>query len=298
MRTIETNRAAAVTAESRAGDRQRLDPTTRTAATIATALLAAIMTASGVAFLVGPDAVVQGVRHLGYPAYFRPLLGLAKLLGVAALVLPRSRALREWAYAGFTFLLSAAILSHVLSGEGAARAAPAAFCLGVTLTSYFLRRRAGATPVRARAVNEHATVAAGFWRAAPWLSRAALLPPIVIFMAISARYLADPVATSAALGVSLATPQAVTTTRIGFGAFPLAFALFLAGSLFATRRLLAGVSLALIVASVATVIRAVGISIDGTAAQSVRLLHAEVGLVAILLAGLAIELGRRRHVPA
>ncbi len=90
----------------------------------------------------------------------------------------------------------------------------------------------------------------------------------------------------------------MTTTRIGFGAFPLAFALFLASCLLPTRRILAGLSLALIVASVATVIRAVGISIDGTAAESVRLLHAEVGLVAILLAGLAIELRRRRHVPA
>ena len=130
------------------------------------------------------------------------------------------------------------------------------------------------------------------------MSRAALVPPIVIFVAVSARYLADPVAISAALGVSLTTPQAVTTTRIGFGASPLAFALFLAGCLFASRRLLAGLSLALVVASVATVIRAVGISIDGTAAESVRLLHAEIGLVAILLGGLTIELGRRRNVRA
>jgi len=49
--------------------------------------------------------------------------------------------LREWAYAGFTFVLVAALLSHRLSGDGVARAAPAAFTLGLLLASYFMRRR-------------------------------------------------------------------------------------------------------------------------------------------------------------
>ncbi len=298
MRTIDTQLTTAVATSDTTPAPMLQNPgrTTRVAATIATALFVAIMTASGIAFLVGPAPVVQGVRHLGYPAYFRPLLGLAKLLGVAALVLPRTRTLREWAYAGFTFLFIAAILSHVLSGEGAAHAAPATFCLAVLLASWSLRRRADASAPSVRAAPAPAGQVTGFWRAAPWLSRAALVPVVVIFVAVSARYLSDPVGASAALGMSLTSPQAVTTARIGFGAFPLGFAFFLAACLFSTRRLLTGLMLALTVAVVATVVRALGISLDGTAADSVRLLHAELGLVAILLAGVAVEAGRRRRV--
>lgn len=299
MLNIDTAETAAAASEApAAGDRPEVGRSLRIASALATALFAAIMTASGIAFIVGPKPVADGIRHLGYPPYFTPLLGLAKLLGVAALVAPGARRLREWAYAGFTFLFAAAILSHVASGEGPARATPAAFSLGLLLASYFLRRRAAATGPFVRMLARPEGAVATFWRAAPWLSRAALVPPTVIFIAVAARYLADPVGAAAGLGVSLATPQAVTTIRIGFAAFPLAFAAFLAACLFSTRRLLAGLALAVTVAAVATAVRALGISIDGTAAESVRLLRAELGLVAVLVAGLAVEIGRRRRAGA
>ncbi len=72
------------------------------------------------AFLIGMGSVldalqlggaVDAVRHLGYPAYFCTWLGITKLLGVAAIVIPGSRTLREWAYAGFTFDMLAAAVS-------------------------------------------------------------------------------------------------------------------------------------------------------------------------------------------
>jgi DoxX-like family len=107
-----------------------------------TGLFAAIMALSGAAFVAGPPSVVASLRHLGYPDYFRSLLGVAKLLGVAAIVVPRLAALREWAYAGFAFVMLGAAASHLASGEPPSKAVPPLFVLALLLTSYFLRRRA------------------------------------------------------------------------------------------------------------------------------------------------------------
>jgi hypothetical protein len=113
-----------------------------------TALFAVLMAISGVLYLVGPAPIVAGIRDLGYPDYFRQLLGIAKLLGAAVLVVPAPRTLREWAYAGFAFDLVAAMASHALRSQPAALAAPA-FAFLLLLTSYSLRRRAqGSMPAR------------------------------------------------------------------------------------------------------------------------------------------------------
>lgn len=60
----------------------------------------------------------EGVRHLGYPDYFRVQLNIMKVLGALALILPFIPArLKEWAYAGFTFsLISAFVGLWVVDG--------------------------------------------------------------------------------------------------------------------------------------------------------------------------------------
>jgi hypothetical protein len=107
-----------------------------------TGLFAAIMALSGAAFVAGPPSVVASLRHLGYPDYFRSLLGVAKILGVAAILLPQLAALREWAYAGFAFVMLGASASHLASGEQPSKAVPSLFVLALLMTSYFLRRKA------------------------------------------------------------------------------------------------------------------------------------------------------------
>lgn len=108
---------------------------------LTTGLFALVMTVSGVLYLAGPRAVVDGVHHLGYPDYFRTLLGIAKLLGVAAILGARSRrTLREWAYAGFTFDLVAAFFSHAIRGDGRASVFPLVL-LAVLASSYLLWHR-------------------------------------------------------------------------------------------------------------------------------------------------------------
>jgi hypothetical protein len=108
------------------------------AARLTTGLLAIVMAASGIAFLIGPPGVVEALRALGYPSYVRLVLGAAKLLGAGALLGSRPM-LREWAYAGFTFLLLGAIASHLLGGRPA-DAVPAAVLLGLLGVSYRLGR--------------------------------------------------------------------------------------------------------------------------------------------------------------
>jgi hypothetical protein len=113
----------------------------RIGAFISTAVFAILMGFSGVLYLTGAKAVVAAIHTLGYPDYFRVLLGIAKIAGVVALIGPVPMWLREWAYAGFTFTLIAAVSSHLLSGDVPAHAIPPLIALAVLMTSYLLRRR-------------------------------------------------------------------------------------------------------------------------------------------------------------
>jgi len=100
----------------------------------------------GLDFLVGgafqiarsPQAV-QGFAHLGYPAYFVTLLGVWKILGAIVLLVPGFPRLKEWAYAGIFFDVTAAVVSVVAVGDGWGPAMlPLAFVV-LTLASWALR---------------------------------------------------------------------------------------------------------------------------------------------------------------
>ncbi len=57
-----------------------------------------------------PDAVRGMHTIMGYPLYFVPFIGVAKMLGVIAILIPGFPRIKEWAYAGLTFDLIAATL--------------------------------------------------------------------------------------------------------------------------------------------------------------------------------------------
>ena len=63
----------------------------------------------------------EAMAELGYPVYLMTILGVAKLLGVLALLLPGTPLLKEWAYAGFTFDLLGASVSHAFVGHSIAQ---------------------------------------------------------------------------------------------------------------------------------------------------------------------------------
>jgi uncharacterized membrane protein YphA (DoxX/SURF4 family) len=78
------------------------------------------------------------VTHLGYPSYFLTILGIWKLLGVIALLLPKFPLLKEWAYAGIFFVLSGAMLSHIAT-DSINEMAPSLFLLLLTIVSWYFR---------------------------------------------------------------------------------------------------------------------------------------------------------------
>ena len=80
------------------------------------------------------------IERLGYPLYFLVILGVWKLLGAVALVIPRFPRLKEWAYAGVVFNLTGALVSHVASGD--IEPGPMSYLVvmvGITATSWSLR---------------------------------------------------------------------------------------------------------------------------------------------------------------
>ncbi|WP_426454294.1 DoxX family protein [Paenibacillus sp. S-38] len=93
-----------------------------------------------------PQAV-SALAHLGYPAYFAVILGVFKLLGAMAVVLPGFPRLKEWAYAGFTFALTGAAASHLLAGDGPAAIAGPLVFLVLVAASYLLRPLSRRLPV-------------------------------------------------------------------------------------------------------------------------------------------------------
>jgi hypothetical protein len=109
--------------------------------TIATTLFSLAMGASALLFLSGAPKVAESLSALGYPGYLAKMLGVAKLLGVAALWLPVPRTLREWAYAGFVFNLGGAVISHLASPGPHGRALQPAILLALLAVSYLLRQR-------------------------------------------------------------------------------------------------------------------------------------------------------------
>jgi hypothetical protein len=92
-------------------------------------------------YLTDAPRMASTIAALGYPEYFQDILGVAKLLGAAAIVSSVSPTLKEWAYAGFTFDVCGALASHVSVGDPAwVTAVPLVF-LVVQLGSYTLWKR-------------------------------------------------------------------------------------------------------------------------------------------------------------
>ena len=103
-----------------------------------TGLLALSALFAGVNYLWGSQQTVQTFAHLGYPQQLRVLLGIAKLLGGITLIVPGLLALKEWAYAGFTFAWIAAVVAHYLAKNGAVAFFPLTL-LVLLFVSYFTR---------------------------------------------------------------------------------------------------------------------------------------------------------------
>ena len=83
----------------------------------ATVLLAFGMLGSGISQLFHVKEMDELIAHVGYPLYFMSIIGVWKILGVIAILIPKHKLLKEWAYAGFFFLMTGALISHLVIGD-------------------------------------------------------------------------------------------------------------------------------------------------------------------------------------
>lgn len=134
---------------------------------ILTALFAVLMTMTGLGDLTGAEVVLRDLEQLGYPAHLALFLGIAKLLGVAALLAPGLPRLKEWAYAGYAFDLIGAIYSALILGivdSDVAMATGSLVLLIAAYVSYRLAERAGIAPGLIRLRSQRTPVAADVLR--------------------------------------------------------------------------------------------------------------------------------------
>src|SRR4026207_562404 len=104
----------------------------------ATGVVTIVPLLAAFAYLTTSPQAVENFRHVGYPQQLRVLLGVAKLAGAIVLLLPRLPVLKEWAYAGFTFMWIAATVAHYLAGDKPLFLLPVALIAVLTL-SYVTR---------------------------------------------------------------------------------------------------------------------------------------------------------------
>jgi hypothetical protein len=106
---------------------------------VCTGLIALWFVPSGIFDILRTQAVLDILHHLGYAAYVGVILGVGKLLAIAAILYPKTRFLREWAYAGISFDLIGAIVSHVSVHDPPRIVIVPVIALALTAGSYALR---------------------------------------------------------------------------------------------------------------------------------------------------------------
>ena len=96
------------------------------------------MVSTGVVQIVKMEEEIAFILELGYPKYMLTILGTWKLLGVIAVLIPGSPLVKEWAYAGFFFMMSGAAISHLAMGTRD-EIFPSLLLLTLTIISYLFR---------------------------------------------------------------------------------------------------------------------------------------------------------------
>lgn len=106
---------------------------------VTTIFLAIGMLAGGVQQMLQVGGYVDIASQLGYPLYLLSILGVWKILGVIAVLIPKAPVVKEWAYAGFFFAMSGAAISHLATGQPVDKIFPSLVLLLMTLSSWYFR---------------------------------------------------------------------------------------------------------------------------------------------------------------
>ena len=107
-----------------------------------TILVSVAMLISGSIYLYDPSIIEAAHPDMGFPDYFKMELGVAKVLGAIALLLPMvPNKIKDFAYAGFTIILISAFIAHVAIDDGIKDMVMPLIILGIMVVSYRYRNK-------------------------------------------------------------------------------------------------------------------------------------------------------------
>ena len=106
-----------------------------------TIVFAVFLLLDGIGGVTQQQAGQDVMKHLGYPMYVLIIFGIAKILGVIAIVQTKFQTIKEWAYAGFAFNFIGAFASRAAVGDGAGETIFPLIMLGIMFIPYFLWKK-------------------------------------------------------------------------------------------------------------------------------------------------------------
>lgn len=106
---------------------------------IATIWLALGMVSTGIVQLIKIKEEVEMMTRLGYPSYLLTIIGVWKILGAIAVLVPKFPLLKEWVYAGFFFVMSGAVVSHLAVGDEVKELFGPILLIVLTIVSWYFR---------------------------------------------------------------------------------------------------------------------------------------------------------------
>lgn len=106
---------------------------------ITTIWLSLGMLSGGIVQLFQIKEEKEMMTHLGYPFYFLTILGIWKILGVIAILIPKFPLLKEWTYAGFFFAMTGAMFSHIAMGDSIPDILPSVLLIILSVASWHFR---------------------------------------------------------------------------------------------------------------------------------------------------------------
>ena len=106
---------------------------------VCTLAIALLLLSGGIMQVMRSPTAIAGITHLGYPVHFAVLLGVWKILGAIAILLPGFALVKEWAYAGIFIDLTGASGAHTTAGDGAGNIIAPLVFTAVVVASWALR---------------------------------------------------------------------------------------------------------------------------------------------------------------
>jgi uncharacterized membrane protein YphA (DoxX/SURF4 family) len=106
---------------------------------IATLWLALGMVSTAIVQLMKMEKETDMFTRLGFPLYLLTIIGVWKLLGVITVLIPKFPLVKEWAYAGFFFVMSGAVISHLAVGDAAKELFGPILLIVLTIVSWYFR---------------------------------------------------------------------------------------------------------------------------------------------------------------